>query len=53
MNASSRTGTGTGDEVAGNFVQYLENYRNSLLGGHFEFLDDIGVVEKMSAKARK
>lgn len=45
--------TGLGDEVAGSFVRFLENYRNDLLGGHFEFLDDVGVIEKMGAKPRK
>jgi hypothetical protein len=43
---------GLGDSVADNFTRYLENYRNDLLGGHFEFLEDVGVVEKMG-KGRK
>jgi hypothetical protein len=43
---------GLGDNISDNLVRYLEEYRNNLLGGHFEFLDDLGVVEKMG-KARK
>ena len=41
-----------GDVVSPNLLRYLENYRNDLLGGHFEFLDEIGVVEKMG-KSKK
>lgn len=44
--------SGLGDEIASTFVRFLENYRNDLLSGHFEFLDDVGVIEKMG-KARK
>ena len=43
---------GLGDTISDNMVRYLENYRNDLLGGHFEYLDDVGVVEKMG-KSRK
>lgn len=43
---------GLGDQVAPNFVRYLETYRNDLLSGHFEYLEDCGVIEKMG-KARK
>lgn len=43
---------GVGDTISDNMVRYLEEYRNNLLGGHFEYLDDVGVVEKM-VKARK
>ncbi len=44
---------GLGDVVAPNLMRFLEDYRNSLLGGHFELLDEVGVVEKMGSKARK
>jgi hypothetical protein len=44
---------GLGDVVAPNLMRYLEDYRNNLLGGHFEFLDEIGVVEKMTSKASR
>eukprot|EP00599_Poterioochromonas_sp_BG-1_P008657 CAMPEP_0173151250 /NCGR_PEP_ID=MMETSP1105-20130129/11458_1 /TAXON_ID=2985 /ORGANISM="Ochromonas sp., Strain BG-1" /LENGTH=163 /DNA_ID=CAMNT_0014066569 /DNA_START=3 /DNA_END=494 /DNA_ORIENTATION=+ len=44
---------GLGDTLSDNIVRYLEEYRNNLLGGHFEFLDDVGVVEKMVGKPRK
>ncbi len=43
---------GLGDVVAPNLMRYLEDYRNSLLTGQFEYLDEVGVVEKMG-KARK
>jgi hypothetical protein len=39
---------GLGDRLEINFTRYLENYRNSLLEGHFEFLDDVGVIEKVA-----
>eukprot|EP01039_Chlorochromonas_danica_P005601 gene5600-6167_t len=38
---------GLGDEVAPNLVRYLENYRNDLLSGRFDYVDDLGVVENM------
>ncbi len=38
---------GLGDQLANNFVRFLETYRNDLLSGHFEFLEDCGVIEKM------
>ena len=50
---------GLGDIVAASFSRYLEDYRNSLLGGQMEFLGDCGVIEKMaesksnSAKSKK
>lgn len=44
---------GFGDVVAPNLMRYLEDYRNSLLGGKFEFLDEVGVVEKMSAVSKQ
>lgn len=43
---------GVGQEVAKSFNSFLEEYRNFLLNGNGEFLEDVGVVEKM-AKARK
>jgi cell wall assembly regulator SMI1 len=42
---------GKGDTVASSLEQFLENYRNDLLSGHFEYLEDIGVIEKMGGKA--
>jgi hypothetical protein len=44
------TSDGLGDMVAPTMEKYLEDYRNSLLGGHFEFVEDIGVIEKMGGK---
>ncbi len=43
---------GLGNEVASNLVRYLESYRNDLLGGHFEYVDGLGVIEKIG-KSRK
>lgn len=39
---------GLGDRVGSNFTRYLENYRNELLENHFEYLQDVGVIEKVS-----
>ncbi|RYH23195.1 SMI1/KNR4 family protein [archaeon] len=44
---------GLGDEVSSNIVRYLESYRNDLLSGHFEYVDGLGVIEKMAGKPRK
>ncbi len=40
---------GFGNVCANSFENYLENYRNSLLGGHFEYVDGCGVMEKVSS----
>lgn len=39
---------GLGDRVGSNITRYLENYRNELLENHFEYLQDVGVVEKVT-----
>lgn len=39
---------GLGDRVGSNFTRYLEKYRDDLLENHFEYLLDVGVVEKFS-----
>jgi hypothetical protein len=44
---------GKGDSVATTLERFLENYRNDLLGGHFEYLDDVGVIEKMGKATTK
>jgi hypothetical protein len=45
---------GVGDVVAHSFTSYVEDYRNSLLGGHMEYLNDVGVIENMvGGKSRK
>ena len=41
---------GKGDRVAPSMERFLEDYRNNLLSGHFEFLEDVGVIEKMGGK---
>lgn len=37
---------GLGDVVADSLLEHLEHYRNDLLSMKFEFIEDIGVVEK-------
>lgn len=37
---------GLGDTHASSLLAYLEHYRNDLLSMKFEFIEDIGVVEK-------
>ena len=44
---------GSGDVLADTFNEYLESYRNSLLGGKFEFVKDVGAIEKVGGGARK
>lgn len=42
------TDEGLGDRVSSNLTRYLENYRNELLENRFEYLQDVGVVEKVT-----
>ena len=45
---------GSGDVEAESFGAYIEQYRNSLLGGKFEYFEDVGVIERVTAsKVRK
>lgn len=44
---------GLGDQVSSTLERFLEDYRNDLLSGHFEFLEDVGVIEKMGKAASK
>lgn len=46
-------GEGLGDCVDISFSSYLEKYRNDLLSGRFEYLDGVGVIEKVSGGRRK
>lgn len=39
---------GLGEVLSPNLLRYLENYRNDLLECHFEYLEEVGVVEKFS-----
>jgi len=41
---------GCGDLISDSLSEYLEDYRNSLLDGKFEFIKEIGVVEKMTSR---
>ena len=40
---------GRGDKVDGSVSDYLEDYRNKLLEGKFEYMEDDGCIEKMGA----
>lgn len=44
---------GLGDQVAPSLEKYLEDYRNDILGRRLEFLEDVGVIEKMGVKSKK
>lgn len=46
-------GSGLGDCVSVSFSSYLEKYRDELLSGRFEYLDGVGVVEKVSSSGRR
>lgn len=39
---------GLGDLLAPSLAEYLEKYRDSLLNGHLEYLDSVGVLETVS-----
>lgn len=47
------SGEGLGAEVAPSLEKYLEDYRNNMLSRKVEFLEDVGVVEKMGVKSKK
>jgi hypothetical protein len=44
---------GKGDRMAKSMSEYLEQYRNQLLSNHYEYVDALGVVEKVSSKGHK
>lgn len=44
---------GLGDVVSQNVVALLEVYRNDLLSGHYEYLEDVGVIEKVGKTMHK
>ena len=39
---------GLGDELSSSFTAYLENYRNELLRGKYEFIAGVGAVETVA-----
>jgi hypothetical protein len=41
---------GKGKQLATSLSQYLEAYRNRLLTGKFDFVDEVGLVERSSRK---
>ena len=43
---------GAGEIISTSFASFLETYRDELLSGHFEYLDECGVIEKMT-KSKK
>lgn len=38
-----------GDVVSKSLPSFLEKFRNDLLSGHYEYVEEIGVVEKAGA----
>lgn len=44
---------GVGDCISSTFSSHLERYRDELLSGRFEYLDGVGVVEKVSSSGRR
>jgi len=40
-----------GSLVCSSLSKYLEDYRNNLLSGHYEYLDDVGVIEVGSSSS--
>lgn len=42
----SFTDDGKGPSLASTLSVYLEEYRNRLLSGRFEFIEDVGLVER-------
>jgi len=44
---------GLGDCLATSISSYLEKYRDQLLSGHLEYLDGVGVIEKVAAGDRR
>lgn len=37
---------GKGSQLAPTLLQFLEEYRNRLLSGQFDFVEDVGLVER-------
>lgn len=37
---------GKGSQLAPTLLEYLEEYRNRLLSGQFDFVEDVGLVER-------
>lgn len=37
---------GKGSQLAPSLLQYLEEYRNRLLSGQYDFVEDVGLVER-------
>jgi len=42
-----------GDSLYDSFEKFLENYRNQLLSGALEYVEDVGMCEKVTAKKGK
>ncbi|OQS05513.1 hypothetical protein THRCLA_20601 [Thraustotheca clavata] len=41
---------GLGRELAASFSAFVETYRNDLLSGNFDFVEDLGLIERASRK---
>jgi hypothetical protein len=44
--------SGLGSKIAPSFSVYLEHYRDQLLSGHHEFIEEMGIVEKMGSSGK-
>lgn len=44
---------GLGDSLSKNLSSYLEDFRNNLISGKFEYMDDLGVIEKVTSRPGK
>lgn len=42
---------GEGTAVASTFSLFLESFRNELLSGRCEYVEDLGVIEKIAKKS--
>ena len=41
---------GKGKLISDSFPEYLEKFRDQLLSGKYEFIEDVGIVEKTSSR---
>lgn len=41
---------GAGEMVAKSLPTFLEKFRNDLLSGHYEFVEELGVVERAGSR---
>ena len=39
--------------VSKSLLKFLEDYRNKMLNGHFEFVEDVGIIEHVNSSPQK